>query len=730
MSETVKVPVIEPGIDPQVVALLGQIANALTKVGNNTQKATEATERQEGAWKRATAAWQNAKNAYGDITGVIGQVRALVDTVTQAAAAHERLQRIQTGTGLSFQATQDALSGFVDTQVLADQAGRMLTSRISTTQESFTAFARIAQNYSRNSGKELRESFEGLHDALATGSAEGLARYGIRLEDVGGASASAAERMQHLVQIAQGIPQTAESASSSWNRLLNEFERGKQLLSVEVVNGLRDAGNSAEDGTAKFEKIRWVIEKFVDGVGAFISVTGEIVRFLTIIHRSVYNVVEAFIKGEGVLGRFKAGFMALVGTIGEGFGGPLGRFLTFLGVIPERATEAASSFDRVATSATQATAPVDTFTTSMTRQIGGSEGLTRSLTALADQYLATRDAAAVARGALLSSSANANQSQALYRNAQGRLVTRDEIGVDITSNFQAKSDAEGQAMRRRASGSGSTGPTEAQRRALEALRAYNEAVYADVSTAQERLRALTDAYNNQVYVDADEQRSRLRTQIENYNNEVYAEVDRNRQRRLEQGRDAQANRMDLALERAFGVESLRSKASVVQGFADTVKQAWDGIGEVVSKNITLMATGQLSFVEGLKAMGAQVLSTLGDMAIKEGTMYVLKGTIATALGLPTGPVMLAGGAALIALGAGMAFAGAKAAPATPSKGASGGTSPTAVTATGSAQGGGSGGNMTVVNNYYAPVIGGREASRWDVGDQLTTYQPRNLRAQE
>lgn len=108
----------------------------------------------------------------------------------------------------------------------------------------------------------------------------------------------------------------------------------------------------------------------------------------------------------------------------------------------------------------------------------------------------------------------------------------------------------------------------------------------------------------------------------------------------------------------------------VKGLASTLGVLQSGFAEF----FTTVASGAMSAGDAAVLMGAKFLSTLGQMAIQEGTSMLFKAIPALIEAPPLGAAYLAGGVGLIGLGVGLGAAGAAAMPAKPSAGGGNGAS--------------------------------------------------------
>lgn len=90
------------------------------------------------------------------------------------------------------------------------------------------------------------------------------------------------------------------------------------------------------------------------------------------------------------------------------------------------------------------------------------------------------------------------------------------------------------------------------------------------------------------------------------------------------------------------------------------------LSTVSAEFFTNVATGAMSAGDAAVLMGSKFLSTLGQMAIQEGTAMLFKSIPAFIEAPPLGAAYLAGGVGLVALGMGLGAAGAAVAPTKPS----------------------------------------------------------------
>lgn len=157
--------------------------------------------------------------------------------------------------------------------------------------------------------------------------------------------------------------------------------------------------------------------------------------------------------------------------------------------------------------------------------------------------------------------------------------------------------------------------------------------------------------------------------------------------------------------------------------ATTISGAFDSLGKALSDHFQAVVAGRESVGQALKGVLGDTLTSIGKEAAVKGGMETAEGLAALAgvvtAGLAPGHFAAAGAYFGVAGLAGLAGAAL-----TPSSGgASGGgsaapardraaSSPTSTTQQTPAP---------VVHNYYAPVIGGREAPKYEVGDRMNRF---------
>lgn len=161
-----------------------------------------------------------------------------------------------------------------------------------------------------------------------------------------------------------------------------------------------------------------------------------------------------------------------------------------------------------------------------------------------------------------------------------------------------------------------------------------------------------------------------------------------------------------------------------QRAAEFTNSAFDSMGKAIGTHVQALVEGKETVGVALQGMLSDTLISVGKEAVVQGGMEMAKGLAALAgvVTAPLAPGHFAAGAAFLAVGAAAGVAGAALAPsaAAPSSGAgAGGDRAGGMLNDRPSNEGGS--NAPIQINYYAPVIGGREATEMELGQRLDRY---------
>lgn len=161
-----------------------------------------------------------------------------------------------------------------------------------------------------------------------------------------------------------------------------------------------------------------------------------------------------------------------------------------------------------------------------------------------------------------------------------------------------------------------------------------------------------------------------------------------------------------------------------QRAAEFTNGAFESMGKAIGTHVQALIDGRESVGVALQGMLSDTLIAVGKEAVIQGGMEIAKGVAALAgvVTAPLAPGHFAAGAAFLAVGAAAGVAGAALAP---SAGAGAGASSAGNGGAGRQVGdrpaGGGESVAPVVVNYWAPVVGGREATDAELGTRLDRF---------
>lgn len=279
------------------------------------------------------------------------------------------------------------------------------------------------------------------------------------------------------------------------------------------------------------------------------------------------------------------------------------------------------------------------------------------------------------------------------------------------------------AARSQTTGGGGGGSSQARGPDMSFMQ--DEATYGAEELARRRDQAAqVRARDERARVDEmiAQERQRDRRQVGTTAGDMLDARESARQRReLEQRVDA----MQSYTDRMRDLHGERADAARLE--AEAVTMGFNSMGQAMAKHVLAFAQGREGVGEALQGMLADTLTSIGQEAIVKGAMQFAEGAamLAGIYTAPLAPGYFAAGAAFMGVGALAAAAGAALTPGSSTPSASGGgaapsSAPRSDRMLGASPGNDSAG-PAVVNHYYAPVIGGREASAAQVGTRMERF---------
>lgn len=691
----------------QLVEGLAAIVRAIDGLKEAEQRTEEQTQRTASSLDQLRSGLSNVRGGFRDTYDVIEtwitRVNSAVDRVTELASEQERLNFVSARTGLDLDQAAEAAGRFADETEAAQAASTLLQAGVRVSQQELDALMRVAGATSQTLGITTAQAVQRLTDTLVSGSVEGLRRFTPDLVDLGGEAHSASERVRALVSVAEQTPQAMDNASDSVARFRDRIDDASRTIATSFIQEwqrLSDLGKPFRDASTDAEELNRDLQAMGQTAARVLGLAGN-----------ALGVVGGFVATSGAA----ALRLAQRGINAVQFQDDDGRMET---------TDELAEFTRNRARA-------------LMRMLDDGDPRTRADTAEDDRR---------ARGDGTSRLAQAAQDLQRRREAE-RLARRRRLGLDEDddemSGANTRADLENAPtieVRGRAPGRGGgrrrTDPFEAQLREENAVQDALREVRAERERIEEMLRtALTEQREQQATEQRDrDQTSRdrdadlARRQWGRSDPGLRAENDNARLERQE-SRALDLRRQNLRSFTDFFEEEHGRQIVAAQEAASGVSMAFDAMGQAYSRHLQAVIAGREDLGQALQGMLADTLKSISEESGKKAGWMFAEGLAALVFyQYDRAATAFAAGAAYTAVAVGTGYAGAAIAPTPASKG-SGDAQRQSAEARDRVSTGRSGpandnarGTTIIEMHYYAPVIGGREATDGEVGRGMQRYQ--------
>lgn len=665
------------------LALLERIAKALEETGKKSEEASQKTASSwEHARERIRAAADTFNEARSAVSGLAEMVGAAAERLVESASGAERLDRAQHQLGLSFEQAADAAGGYVDQVQVATAAQSLAERGIRLHQNELNALTRVAQNYARTTGKEFSEAMEQVTEVVTEGGEEmgKLDTALLRVADT--AQFTANDRLRALVDRANQIAPAARTAAEEMRAFQGAMEEADRAFSHGFIESLATFRTGTEDAATKVRELR-------DEIHAAGAATGEVVA------------------------RIGAGVVVLVGGLISGIGSVLG-LLSAAGagmeaLVSRRPVGAAAAAEYRAVMTTgfmgEVTSAVASQLQVLTRDFAGGQ---RS------------SAAPVGVGGSVAD----RRRDTLARGPDMSFTPEQAAETDMTFTL-----AEAQGSNRR--GGGSSRPAPEGPRIGGAASAILDRLIAEAQERQAQERAADAAretgnagLRNAAQQEREQAQARERAQADALLAREQAEEQRVKDREREQS-DA-AKRLEAL--HSFNEQWRRlhsEQVNVAQSAAQSLNTVFGSVGAAMAKHFEALVAEQETVGQALQGVLKDVLDAFAKESYAKGGFYFAEGLgRLVAYDFPGAATSFGASVAYFSAGAVMQKLGAEIpASSPPSAGAGAGAAPAprAAESFGRPSNDNSQGGQTVVNHYYAPVIGGRDALDSEVGQRMGRY---------
>jgi len=665
------VPVLVPNSAETIGALVG-IANAVEGVGEKTEKAAKKTESLGGVLTGSVAQMARGYNEISEfVERLSGQINAAIDGVTSLATEQARLSASSAQLGLDFDQAAGAAGKFADETSAMQAASSFAARDVRLTQRELDALARVAGHAAEVLGTTADDEMQKLTDALISGRERALAPYGEALVAAAGNSHTLGDRLAALTSTADQTALATDNATDRMNRFRDSIDDAKRTIASAAANEfmrLNDLANpigEAADKTEEWNRTLTALGETAGNIGA-----------------RVLNGVGAIVSGVGLMG---ASIVSVVSASAEA-----ARHIT------EGRAGMSAAFEREMRAADAG------ITGDVARYF---QSRVAALNALSDETngRTSADAPAVGPRADMVFSAEEARTAAANDNARRRRgggVSRSGGGQDSASEQMRLAREEN------------------QRRAT--YRSSADARLAEMAAADEAISTKREESQGANSGDASERFNAFSS-------------DRNATRAAERERRSFEQRYEHARTFTERWEDLHQRqVSATEEAAGAMDNALGGLGTALSKHFESIVKGQETVGEALKGILTDTLDSIAKESFTKGGFYAAEAIAKLVMyDYPGAATAAAASAAYFAAGAtatglGAAVSGGGSAPAAP---ASGGSAPRSERTSSAANDNASASGQTVVNHYYAPVIGGRTATDAEVGSRMDRYTDATARRQ-
>jgi hypothetical protein len=208
----------------------------------------------------------------------------------RAAAQGERHEASLRRLGSAYSAVASATRGTVSaeqalrTQQTLTQAGLELSTR------ELATVTRAAREYARAIGGETPQALDQLVDALRTGEANGLARFGVRVDATGTAVDRARAAIEQLASAQRGSAPSAETLSESQEKLTRSLDEAKEKIALAIVQ--------TSQFPAALNAVTAAIPAVAEGLASIVSVATRVATAIAGVIASMAGFANA---GRGLL---------------------------------------------------------------------------------------------------------------------------------------------------------------------------------------------------------------------------------------------------------------------------------------------------------------------------------------------------------------------------------------------------------------------------------------------
>lgn len=251
----------------------------------------------------------------------------------------------------------------------------------------------------------------------------------------------------------------------------------------------------------------------------------------------------------------------------------------------------------------------------------------------------------------------------------------------------------------------------------------DEATYGEAGLADRAREQAERGLRAQEARERAESRTRERAVVDRLRDRTREERDRDKAQERE--KDDAAKRLENLRDFTSQFRALhQEQISVASSAASSLNASFGALGQSLAAHFQSIIAGQETLGEALRGILSDTLDSIAKEAYAKGGFYFAEGLARLVMyDFPGAGTSFAASAAYFAAGAGAQALGAAVAPPSQPSGGGSAASPSGGgdRVLGAKTGNDNASGPAVVNHYYAPVIGGREASAAQVGTRMERF---------
>lgn len=228
MTTELKIKVTQEGLE-ETVENLDNLNDQLENTANSADNAKD----------KSKSFFDTFKDAGANIQGWIQTFQQIGQVISAASQEYTRQTGIINNLQGSITEASRRMEGLISNIDLMESRNRIAATGLQLTSHEFANLSVAAQRYASASGKDVNEVMNQLTDAITSGSAEALQRFGLRLEDTSSKAATQESALAALESQYGSLAADANNAASGIQSVSVALENAK----TDFIQGVQAGGD-------------------------------------------------------------------------------------------------------------------------------------------------------------------------------------------------------------------------------------------------------------------------------------------------------------------------------------------------------------------------------------------------------------------------------------------------------------------------------------------------------